>query len=66
MIPCQVSLIVEICICHAKICETVLRHKTTSKINRLPSLTSDTQEARISIQKFGFIKRVDLKVELPP
>ena len=29
MIPCQVSMIAEICICHAKICETVLRYKTT-------------------------------------
>ena len=29
MTPCQVSIIAEICICHAKICETVLRYKTT-------------------------------------
>ena len=29
MTPCQVSMIAEICICHAKICETVLRYKTT-------------------------------------
>ena len=29
MIPCQVSMIAEICLCHAKICETVLRYKTT-------------------------------------
>ena len=29
MIPCQVSMIAEICICDAKICETVLRYKTT-------------------------------------
>ncbi|XP_067051379.1 caspase-9-like isoform X2 [Acropora muricata] len=49
MIPCQVSTIAEICICHGKICETVLRYKTTSKINRSPSLTTDTQEARIPI-----------------
>ena len=49
MIPCQVSMIAEICICHAKICETVLRYKTTLKINRSPSLTTDTQEARIPI-----------------
>ena len=31
MIPCQISMIAEICICHAKICETVLRYKTTSQ-----------------------------------
>ena len=29
MISCQVSMIAEICICHAKICETVLRYKAT-------------------------------------
>ena len=29
MIRCQVSMIAEICLCHAKICEAVLCYKTT-------------------------------------
>ena len=43
-------MIAEICISHAKMCETVLRYKTTSKINRSQSLTTDTQEARIPMK----------------
>ena len=35
MIMCQVSIIAEICIRHAKICKTVLRYKTTLQIKQL-------------------------------
>ena len=45
----MVSMIAEIYIFHAEICETVLRYKATSKINRSPFLTTYTQEARIDL-----------------
>ena len=53
MIPCQVSVSAEICICHAKICEKVLRYKTTlqnSFINQrlIPLTISDNWQSKNS------------------
>ena len=64
MTPCQVSMIAEICICHAKICETVLRYKKTLqnsfKNQRLVPLTykrqsnnSDEEPTKLNINKVG-------------
>ena len=48
MIPCQVEMIAEICICHAKICEIILRYKTTLQNNfkNKPFTISDNWHTR--------------------